>query len=541
VDLSYWLRLGLLIFALPLVGVFVTMARTRFRLPRRRRLASEDAPAWMTSTVSRCGEELESMGFELISPVEILPTEITDKDARIAFQLYQPAKRVWAYLSVHSAMRAEPFHLALESFVPGAEGAEVLVVSECAWFAPGLEVSSRLRVGCAPTDDDVRAMVQRHTAEAADALELDPDHALALGAECHAAWLEEGERGGRLMREAPDHFRFTVMGTLRAVKWWRFDSGMPRANAENLRLSADEAHASSEIEATRYVQLESVLARSLPRTHALLLLLTGALLFLAWFGATEPLLAVALFGAVLIHELGHALAMKAMGYRDARIYFVPGLGGAAVGEKHDASIHQEGVVLLAGPLPGIVLGFGLVLALRSLPEGTSFEEPLAMLAAVFIAINALNLLPALPLDGGRLAHRIIAGLHPGLDVAFRVISIVALAALGVALRDFLLGFLSLLLALQTPSAYLAAKIEHGLRQRGASTWDEPKRLEESFKALTLRGFSRRYAVTKQVMLRLAAPRASGPERLLWAMLYVGIVALILVAAMLLAAAFALLA
>ncbi len=538
-ETSDWLRLGLLIFVLPLVGVFVALARMRFRVSTRRRLPDDAAPEWMTSTVASAGRELEALGFELISPIELIDAEVTDQDTRIAFQLYQPQKRIWAYLSVHGAMREEPFHLRLESFVRGPEGKTMLVLSEPAWHAPELAASSRLRVGSAPLHEDVRAMVSLHAAAAPDALELEPDEALALACECHAAWLEEAEQAGRMVREQDVHFRFGLLGTLRAVKWWRFDSGVTRANAENIKLSAGEAAASSAIEATRYVQLESVLARSLPRTHALLLFITGALLFLAWFGASDPVIALALFLAVLIHEAGHALAMKAMGYRDARIYFVPGLGGAAVGEKRDASIHQEGIVLLAGPVPGIAIGFGLVLVLRLVPEGHAVHVPLFTLAGVFLAINALNLLPTLPLDGGRLVHRILASLHPALDMAFRVLSIVGLAALAILFGDFLLGFLSLSIALQTPSAYLAATIEHALRARGASSWDEAQRLEETFKAIKLRGWTRRYATAKQVMLRLAAPEASAFERALWSLLYVGVVLAIVVAGVLLATAFAL--
>ena len=529
-DASDFLRLGLLVFVVPLVSLFVATARMRFRLQRRTRITEEDVPAYQTDIVARAGQALEQLGFELISAVEIAPTEVTEADTRQVFQLYDASSRTWAYLGTYGAMREEPTHVVFESFTRGAEGLDVLLMTEAAWWAPGLLPSRRLEVAGVPRTDDVREMFRSHTAavQGRQLLELSPDEALATAEACHADTILEGEREGRFVREG-DIYRFTVMQTLRTVRWIRFSSGMPQANAENTRLSLQQAPAPSAIEAQRYTQLESVLARSMPRPHALLVFVLSAALFLAWFGLSSPDVALAIFFAVLIHELGHALAMKALGYRDARIYFVPGFGGAAVGEKRDASIHQEALVLLAGPVPGIVIGFGLVVMLRVLPQSPALE-PLATLAAIFIAINALNLLPTLPLDGGRLVHRIIGGLHPLLDTAFRVLSILLLGGLAFALRDVLLGILATSIALQTPSAYAAAKTEHALRARGASTWPEHQRIEETFRSLSTRGWGPRYASVKQVMLRLAAPEAKAWERAVWALVYVGVIVMVLVAA-----------
>src|SRR5262245_57515496 len=63
-----------------------------------------------------------------------------------------------------------------------------------------------------------------------------------------------------------------------------------------------------------------------------------------------------LVGVVLFHELGHMIAMKIVGYRDVRIFFIPFFGGAAAGTKRGVARWKEGIVLLCGPLPGIVLG-----------------------------------------------------------------------------------------------------------------------------------------------------------------------------------------
>lgn len=79
-----------------------------FEVSTRRRLPGDAAPEWMTSTVASAGRELEALGFELISPIELIDAEVTDQTRASPFQLYQPQKRIWAYLSVHGAMREPP-------------------------------------------------------------------------------------------------------------------------------------------------------------------------------------------------------------------------------------------------------------------------------------------------------------------------------------------------------------------------------------------------------------------------------------------------
>ena len=59
---------------------------------------------------------------------------------------------------------------------------------------------------------------------------------------------------------------------------------------------------------------------------------------------------------LLIHELGHFLAMKHYDYQNLNIFFIPLIGAAASGQKSQISQKEEVIVLLAGPIPGIVLG-----------------------------------------------------------------------------------------------------------------------------------------------------------------------------------------
>jgi hypothetical protein len=74
-----------------------------------------------------------------------------------------------------------------------------------------------------------------------------------------------------------------------------------------------------------------------------------------FIGANWALLLI-LTAVVIFHELGHFLAMKAFHYKELGIFFIPLLGAYASGTKREVSQKQSAIILLAGPLPGIIVG-----------------------------------------------------------------------------------------------------------------------------------------------------------------------------------------
>lgn len=522
-DAGDYLRIALLVVAAPLLVTLVSAARLRLRRSRRTRARWEEVTDELRTTVAEAALALEQHGFVLVGPVWLEPPEVTDDDRDVVFQLHDAEQRTYAYLRVYGARRQRPVSVTLESF-DDAGGRPVLLLTEGAHTVPALAASTRLEVVSAPDASDVPTLVARHRAATASRqlLRVEPDDALALSDQGHGAWIDEGLANGRLVADG-ESVRFSLLGALRVAAWLRFRSGVVRAmNAETQR-GAVEQPPDAELEARNHVRLESVERRPMPRPLALVLFVLGAGLSALWFSSSDPVLGLALLGVVFVHELGHAIAMRLLGYGDTRIYFIPGFGGAAVGQKRDASIHVEGVVLLAGPLPGLFVGLVLALGLTQLPTAPEWEpvrEPLFAVALAAILVNYVNLLPAMPLDGGRLAQRITSGIHPFLDVAFRVFSIALLGLGAIAMGDFLFGMLAVVLALQTPATYRAAVLESALRARGASEWSEKQRLVEIYRGATVRGAVARRALATQVALRLAAPPSPLWSRALWAAIYV---------------------
>lgn len=201
-------------------------------------------------------------------------------------------------------------------------------------------------------------------------------------------------------------------------------------------------------------------------TQAILILVVSVALF-AGLGARnwDVRFALILLGILFVHELGHYLTMMAFGYRNLRMFFIPLFGAAVTGQNYNVAGWKKVVVALAGPLPGIVLGIAVGVVSYFRPEIPHLND-VAMLA---IIINAFNLLPILPLDGGHVMHTLLFARHPIADVAFRAVAggLLIFVSFGM-LHDKFLGILGGLMLLGIPTAHKIAQLTAELRRQGFS-------------------------------------------------------------------------
>jgi Zn-dependent protease/CBS domain-containing protein len=147
-------------------------------------------------------------------------------------------------------------------------------------------------------------------------------------------------------------------------------------------------------------------------------------LFPGWTIATYWLVgaisAFLLFGSVLVHELAHSLVAKSRGIRVKSItLFIFGGVSNFAGEPRRAS--DEFYTSIVGPLTSLALG-GLFWVLLQLLRGISpqLTATLLYLAIVNVALALFNLIPAFPLDGGRVFRSIAWGLLHNLHRATRI-------------------------------------------------------------------------------------------------------------------------
>ena len=120
------------------------------------------------------------------------------------------------------------------------------------------------------------------------------------------------------------------------------------------------------------------------------------------------------FTCVVLHEYGHALMARHFGIRTQGITLFP-IGGVAALAREPSSPAQELWIAVAGPAVNFVLAGLLFLGLLAsggMPSGllsvTSDASALGWLLRVNLLLGTFNLLPALPMDGGRILRAALA-------------------------------------------------------------------------------------------------------------------------------------
>jgi Zn-dependent protease len=176
----------------------------------------------------------------------------------------------------------------------------------------------------------------------------------------------------------------------------------------------------------------------------------------------SQLVLFAVFGCVLLHELGHALTGRLFGIATRDITLYP-MGGVARLDGMGSRPHEEIAIALAGPAVNLVI-FVLLLPVFLLamsaglvggPEDAigSGGTTLLGFAAHFVtlvcfsnaALLVFNLIPAFPMDGGRVLRALLSLGMPRLDATRIAATVGLIAAGGLALFGLFGGFPQLVL------------------------------------------------------------------------------------------------
>ncbi len=226
-------------------------------------------------------------------------------------------------------------------------------------------------------------------------------------------------------------------------------------------------------------------------SRSLIGLFVYALLFYFLFDQNLAYIAAILL-VIIVHEMGHFLFMRLFNYKNVKIFIVPLLGAFTSGKKQQVSQWQLSLIILGGPVPGILIGSVLYWLNRDWDNAT-----VQMLANTFLVINLLNSLPVYPLDGGRLIETLFFKENHVIRLVFGIISIIVLLLLCLLLKSPLLIIIPVLIGLELYNENKYQKIRDYLNQERINYYTDYENLPDKnywlIRDCLLFSFPRKYA------------------------------------------------
>ncbi len=191
------------------------------------------------------------------------------------------------------------------------------------------------------------------------------------------------------------------------------------------------------------------------------------LIFLFIWAATGLLKEVILvFGSVVFHELAHSLVSRGYGVPVKEIELYPFGGVARVEGLWEVDPAAERKIAWAGPLANIFLaGAAIVMLVNDLFWGPWDAEAANYFIQLNMAMAVFNLVPALPLDGGRILRARLAGIYNyrrATEIAVLMGKILAVFSFATGVIFWCYGHFSLAVFVLAVFIYLAASREQNL-------------------------------------------------------------------------------
>jgi Zn-dependent protease len=198
-----------------------------------------------------------------------------------------------------------------------------------------------------------------------------------------------------------------------------------------------------------------------------------------WEAAAQAVaLVLAVFGCVVLHELGHALMARRFGVGTRDITLLP-IGGVARLERMPRQPLQELAIAVAGPavnvvIAGVLLAVLLALGLPWMPSPNLFAGSLLVnLLAANVVLVVFNMIPAFPMDGGRVLRSVLAMFvshERATWVAATIGQVLAVvfAVVGFVLPNYMLVFLAIFVFIAARAELQASRA--AIRMSPAPRW-----------------------------------------------------------------------
>jgi len=208
-----------------------------------------------------------------------------------------------------------------------------------------------------------------------------------------------------------------------------------------------------------YYPPKPIIERKDPKRHVSITILSIIVFALTFSIIIDDYVLISmLVGVLFFHELGHFLVMKVFGYTNMSMLFIPFIGAMVSGRKKIYSQIESSLMIMAGPVPGIILGYFLM------EYGITNEvNSVAQIGAILILLNVMNLIPLDPLDGGQLLRTLYFKRYEFIQFVFSIITSLGMIVLGVFLNSWFITAFGVLLGLRIKSRHKIYLIRNELR------------------------------------------------------------------------------
>ena len=324
-----------------------------------------------------------------------------------ALMFFHPTQQTWARLSNPDVPeRFRPF--AAEFQTELANGLRLITVDGLEHTMPGEMPNTVLRDAHACS---IEQQWQAHLgllgkeARGARKAKATPEHSVRESIDTVTRTIEDWEKSGIVVSRAEGGWQLSWKAAFGLGRAIMKATAQRRKAANKGDLPRNHQVIPPALLATTFQRVQSYRSKPLLSWPAKLALLIGSMVAFAlsfsfrmdWFTV------VAFLIALVIHEAGHLLGMRLFRYKNLQVLFLPFLGAAAIGQNDDVPTHRRVIVYLLGPLPGIMIGLVLMASTRFVAS-EHIADLLFELSVVFLALNLINLLPIMPLDGGHVVN-----------------------------------------------------------------------------------------------------------------------------------------
>lgn len=347
--------------------------------------------------------------------------------------------------------------------------------------------------------------------------ELTPEEFIKEEARLNEKYLEKLAEDGLVYPVAQGKYAVKTIASLRIAH--QLMSGIKKIAQlhEKIKKLGNRIELPVELEVENFLTQKSALNQKIKNKSGKLIFL---LVSIAFFAAAllffmPPSFVVMLVLVIFLHESGHLLAMKLLGFKNLRMLFIPLFGAVAMGSDKGVAPYKKVIAFFAGPVPGILLAFLLLYLHFRLNFSIISRPDTIAIVLVLLFINYLNLIPVLPFDGGQIFNTVIFSRLAALQFTFNLLSFLALTALTVLLKTPLLIVIALFNVIGMRQYFVHRRFMEGFDSGGWNPTDLPekellKKIFLRFRELPIKAYNnpKKFRIAMQTETALTTRKAS---------------------------------